>query len=251
MRATITGGIQTAQGMLTHVKRQTSGQEKRETQETRETQAKPRGGTYDTISLSSRARAAGTAGRSFSSLSELDAYLKEKHPAYSSGSVSVSKSVLHGCLEDGDRLASLEEDLKSIPEILENTKKNLPKNTKLLSCTVTIDEDGVKTETLTSTVYFNAAKRAAELSGAMTVADVGMVLAKLQKDLSDVKSGGGDRDTIRQVKRLIRKAEEKMKRLEKDDENKNGGAHEIQPMEIMPAPSFDAAAPVQFGVPIE
>lgn len=182
-------------------------------------------GKYDSVSLSAEARSLLNADENqplFANRSELVAYLKENYSAYKNGSVSISNKYLDSCLEDDEKLAALEKMLEEIPGIIDEIKENLPEGEQLLSANFEIDENGdMKTETMGTFVEFNAAKRAAELAGAMTPSDVGIVLAKLQKDLSDVKAGNCEEKTITLVKRMIRKANEKMNRL-KDQERKNG-----------------------------
>lgn len=179
-------------------------------------------GKYDSISLSREARSqlrSNTDGAAFSNRSELVSYLRENYSAYQRGIVSISGSYLDECLKDGDKLSNLENILEGLPDAEEKIKSDLPKNTRLVSCAFYIDENGdMATEVITTSVGFNAAKRSAELGGAVSVSDVNMVLAKLQKDLSDVQSGGCDADTIAQVKNMIRKAEEKMQRLRSQED---------------------------------
>lgn len=195
---------------------------------------------YDTVSLSANAKTVEPGNieeSAFTDVKELVQYLRENYSAYKNGLVTVSNTLLRDCLNDPDKLSSLEQNLKAIPGMLEDIKKNLPKNGKLNSFSASIDADGnMTTQVSSSVVNFNASKRAAELSGAMKSTDVGMVLAKLQQDLSEVKAGGCDEDTIAQVKRMIRKAEQKLQQLkEKEGEDSpasNTGTSGADPSDI-------------------
>ncbi|MDO5603368.1 MAG: hypothetical protein Q4G07_11445 [Oscillospiraceae bacterium] len=173
----------------------------------------------DSVFISAAARekaAADSPKNTFSNLSELDAWLRENFSAYQNGSVQVSRSFLSACLKDPEKLSSLEETLKAIPDIIEQMKSSLPKNARLISCSFSIDKNGgLSTSAQTSSVFFNAPKRAAELSGANTVTDVGFIAAKLKQDLAEVKAGGCDDETIAQINRLLRRAEEKLRQLQK------------------------------------
>lgn len=77
------------------------------------------------------------------------------------------------------------------------------------------------TPTLSVSVGFDAAQRAAELAGAMTIADVKFIIAKLGKDLSDVKlgikMGACDKKLLKAVERLLNSAEKKLQALKKKE----------------------------------
>lgn len=204
-------------------------------------------GKYDSVSLSAEARSLLNADENqplFANRSDLVAYLKENYSAYKNGSVSISNKYLDSCLEDDEKLAALEKMLEEIPGIIDKIKENLPEGEQLLSANFEIDENGdMNTETMGAFVEFNAAKRAAELAGAMTPSDVGIVLAKLQQDLSDVKAGDCEEKTITLVKRMIRKANEKMNRLKDQEREKSGNPSSDAASQIILSSTSPAPAP--------
>lgn len=204
-------------------------------------------GKYDSVSLSAEARSLLNADENqplFANRSDLVAYLKENYSAYKNGSVSISNKYLDSCLEDDEKLAALEKMLEEIPGIIDEIKENLPEGEQLLSANFEIDENGdMNSETMGTFVEFNAAKRAAELAGAMTPSDVGIVLAKLQQDLSDVKAGDCEEKTITLVKRMIRKANEKMNRLKDQEREKSGNPSSDAASQIILSSTSPAPAP--------
>lgn len=209
-----TSDMKNAQSILAAAQRPLPGKEQ-------QAALAPQSKKYDRVSISDEARQKlnhEAGAPAFTELSSLETYLQQNFSAYRNGSVCVSKSFLKKCMADPEKLAALEEHLKAVPGILEKTKNDLPKNTKLISCNISIDADGnMSTETLSTHVGFNASKQAAELSCAVCAADVAVIRTKLQQDLKELKAGGADEDTLAQVKRLIRKAEEKLRQLKRKE----------------------------------
>lgn len=194
-------------------------------------------GKYDSFSLSH-----------YDSDSSLIQYLQKKYHVFSKGMVSVSSSYLKSCLDDPEKLSELESMLQAADTSYDKLKNSMKPGETLKSFQVSIDSEGKMSMKSHSTkVGFNAAKRAAELAGASTTSDLSILIAKLQSDLSELKAGGADEETIAQVKRMIKKAELKMKEL-REKEQKNDKNH--VPAAIYTSQGTIDSASLNFSQPV-
>lgn len=157
--------------------------------------------------------------KTFENTNELVKHLQKNYSVVKNGAVSISKKYLQDCLKDEENQKKLFEKLDAADEIYKNAEKN--ENVR-----VKIDSEGNLTvESSKTTVTFNEAKRARQLSAAKTVEDVQSLLNLLQIDLQQCEDGLKknfcDEEEVKKVKAMIERAEKKFNEVKKNPPQKN------------------------------
>lgn len=155
----------------------------------------------------------------FENTNELVKHLQKNYSVVKNGAASISKKYLQDCLKDEENQKKLFEKLDAADEIYKNAEKN--ENVR-----VKIDSEGKLTvESSKTTVTFNEAKRARQLSAAKTVEDVQSLLNLLQIDLQQCEDGLKknfcDEEEVKKVKAMIERAEKKFNEVKKNPPQKN------------------------------
>lgn len=157
--------------------------------------------------------------KTFENTNELVKHLQKNYSVVKNGAASISKKYLQDCLKDEESQKKLFEKLDAADEIYKNAEKN--ENVR-----VKIDSEGKLTvESSKTTVTFNEAKRARQLSAAKTVEDVQSLLNLLQIDLQQCEDGLKknfcDEEEVKKVKAMIERAEKKFNEVKKNPPQKN------------------------------
>ena len=153
--------------------------------------------------------------KKFSNVNEFTKYLSENFSSVKEGATSISSKYLRDCLKDDEKQQKLFENLETADEIYKNAEKN--QNVR-----VKIDAEGEMTvESSKTTVTFNEAKRARQLSAAKNFKDIQALMNLLQTDLSEceegLKNNWCDEAEVKKVKKMIERAKQKMNELKKSD----------------------------------
>lgn len=150
---------------------------------------------------------------------ELMSYLKSNFKTAAKGMTQISGSYLRRCLEDGDELQKLFDNLAEADRMAEDNEENLEgyRGMKII-----IDENGeTETETYGGKVAVNEGKRLRQIAAAKNPAQIQMVLSLLNKDMSDVKKGKEmnmcDDDEIAKVEALIQQAQQKSSQIQAEN----------------------------------
>lgn len=160
----------------------------------------------------------------FADKDELMSYLKSNFKTVAKGMTQISGSYLNRCLKDENELQKLLDNLTAADEAAADNEENLE---GYQGMRITIDENGeMETETYGGKVAVNEGKRLRQIASAKNPAQIQMVLALLNTDLSDVKRGKEmnmcDDDEIAKVEALIQQAQQKSSQIQAE----NNGSEE-------------------------
>lgn len=160
----------------------------------------------------------------FGNKDELMSYLKSNYKVVAKGMTQISGSYLRRCLEDGEELQKLFDNLEAADQMAADNEENLE---GYQGMKIKIDENGeMETETYGGSVAVNEGKRLRQIAAAKNPAQIQMVLSLLNTDLSDVKRGKEnnmcDDDEIAKVEALIQQAQQKASQIQAE----NGGSEE-------------------------
>lgn len=160
----------------------------------------------------------------FADKDELMSYLKSNFKTVAKGMTRISGSYLNRCLKDENELQKLLDNLTAADEAAADNEENLE---GYQGMRITIDENGeMETETYGGKVAVNEGKRLRQIASAKNPAQIQMVLALLNTDLSDVKRGKEmnmcDDDEIAKVEALIQQAQQKSSQIQAE----NNGSEE-------------------------
>lgn len=128
------------------------------------------------------------------------------------------------------------EDFETIIDIFEKAKGEQNKLFKDFGQKRIVETSKTRlAKSFSSTVVFNGAKRAAQLSSCRNTGDVRYVMSLLHKDLNSVKAcaknGVCDEDVVSKVKSMIRQAEKIMKEIQKEE--KETGERKITGLSVL------------------
>lgn len=152
--------------------------------------------------------------KKFSSEKDLVNHLKENYSVFKNGAASISPKYLRDCLNDDEKRERLFDNLQAASNEFDNLEKGR-------TLRMRIDSEGnVTMESSKTTVTFNEAKRASQLSAAKNIKDIQSLLNLLESDLKECEQGlrnnWCDEAEVKKVKKMIERAKQKMNDL-KDD----------------------------------